>query len=948
MKTFIGRIGSFTAFLVLGVFAALSPTLLVAQISTPSIGGTPAAVDLSQISATARQQIRELTAEKEARTPAQRKIGSSLLYAAQTKRGQPITQSVAALISSVPDRADGLVDVEIIGKSSKPLIAAIEQSGGRVLYGRLTSPVLRALVPLLAVESLAAHSDVRIIRQTIPAATQQQLLKQRAERLRSPLNSAIQRLQGRISAAPAVFALSATGSVTSEGVKAHRADQALHFFGATGAGVKIGVLSESDDFKEQSITTGDLPADEVTIPGQDGRPGAGEGTAMMEIVHDMAPGAKLFFATAFNGPQSFADNIRALRFVYHCDVIVDDVIYFFESPYQDDIIAQAVNDVTADGAMYFSSAGNAGSFNDGTSGTWEGDYKKAKTSVGALPTGYDVHDFGQGIVSDRITVGGGPLLLHWSDPSTLAVPQAADDYDLFVLDSTLSNVVIASTDVQNGTGLPFEFLGFNIPAGFRVVIGTKTGTSTPRALRLQLSGGGLALATGGATYGHNSAAAAFGIAAVDAATANGGAFTGGLTNPVEVFSSDGYRRVFFDSAGNAYKPGKFLFKNGGGQLRYKPDLAAADGVSTTLPSSSGLNPFFGTSAAAPHAAAIAGLLKSAIPTIKPTKVRNALTKTALDIGILGRDRDSGFGIADAYGALTFVGAKPSPFLEFGMETATPLTGDGDAFIEPGETASLSTQLVNTGGATALNVNSVLSTTTPGVTILNGNSAFPPIGSLNGTAVNTTPFTFGLSSTAACGLAPTFTLTSTYSNPALSPLVVTFKVPTGQPDPVATPTSYAGAVVPIPDGSAPGVDIPLTVTGGSAISHIAFSFDGAACNSDVGSTTVGLDHSWVGDLVVKLTSPSGTTVTLISRAGGTLNSGNNFCQTVLDDGGVSSIQNVVSTDAPFTGTFAPANPLAAFNGEDANGTWVLNVSDNALFDTGNVRAFSLAINGFTCN
>ena len=74
---------------------------------------------------------------------------------------------------------------------------------------------------------------------------------------------------------------------------------------------------------------------------------------MMEIVHDMAPGAKLFFATAYTSPESFADNIRTLRFVYHCDIIVDDVIYYFESPYQDDIVARAVIDVTNDGGRTF-------------------------------------------------------------------------------------------------------------------------------------------------------------------------------------------------------------------------------------------------------------------------------------------------------------------------------------------------------------------------------------------------------------------------------------------------------------------------------------------------------------------------------------------------------------------------------------------------------------------
>jgi subtilisin-like proprotein convertase family protein len=111
--------------------------------------------------------------------------------------------------------------------------------------------------------------------------------------------------------------------------------------------------------------------------------------------------------------------------------------------------------------------------------------------------------------------------------------------------------------------------------------------------------------------------------------------------------------------------------------------------------------------------------------------------------------------------------------------------------------------------------------------------------------------------------------------------------------------------------------------------------------------VGLDHSWVGDLTLKLTSPNGTTVLLANRPGGTGNSGNNLCQTVLKDGSPNSIQNITSAQAPFTGTFAPASPLAAFQGESSNGTWVLNASDSALTDTGGVRSFSIDVRGFSC-
>src|SRR4029078_13344014 len=112
------------------------------------------------------------------------------------------------------------------------------------------------------------------------------------------------------------------GSRVSQGDKAHATDRARRFYGVDATGIKIAVLSDSDDFKEQSIATGDLPADTVTLPGQSGRPGAGEGSARLEIVHDLAPGAQLFFATAFTSPESFADNIRALRQA-GCDIIID-------------------------------------------------------------------------------------------------------------------------------------------------------------------------------------------------------------------------------------------------------------------------------------------------------------------------------------------------------------------------------------------------------------------------------------------------------------------------------------------------------------------------------------------------------------------------------------------------------------------------------------------------
>jgi len=76
-------------------------------------------------------------------------------------------------------------------------------------------------------------------------------------------------------------------------------------------------------------------------------------------------------------------------------------------------------------------------------------------------------------------------------------------------------------------------------------------------------------------------------------------FSGGAVNPVEIFSSDGPPPIFLPGGRNPVTPGNFLAS--GGAVRQKPDIAAGDGVSTSVP---GFAPFFGTSACAPHAAAL--------------------------------------------------------------------------------------------------------------------------------------------------------------------------------------------------------------------------------------------------------------------------------------------------------------------------------------------------------
>ncbi len=147
---------------------------------------------------------------------------------------------------------------------------------------------------------------------------------------------------------------------------------------------------------------------------------------------------------------------------------------------------------------------------------------------------------------------------------------------------------------------------------------------------------------------------------------------------VETFSSDGFRRIFFNAGGVAITPGNFTAT--GGRLLIKPDITAADGVATTLPFNSGLNPFFGTSAAAPHAGAIAAQVLSRRPSATPAQVRKALNASAIDILASGIDRTSGRGIVMAPGAVQAINTSALAGEEAVSEDDT--LSETDGVLEP--------------------------------------------------------------------------------------------------------------------------------------------------------------------------------------------------------------------------------------------------------------------------
>jgi hypothetical protein len=134
---------------------------------------------------------------------------------------------------------------------------------------------------------------------------------------------------------PIVGAQVKAGSVLSEGVAAHRVDEVQARLGVAGRAVRIGVISDGIQSIAAPAATGDVPATKAGAPDVELCPlndnVGDEGTAMLEIVHDVAPKARLAFCPAFGdaGPQGLADAVTWLATQAFggkgADIIVDDV-----------------------------------------------------------------------------------------------------------------------------------------------------------------------------------------------------------------------------------------------------------------------------------------------------------------------------------------------------------------------------------------------------------------------------------------------------------------------------------------------------------------------------------------------------------------------------------------------------------------------------------------------
>jgi subtilisin family serine protease len=490
------------------------------------------------------------------------------------------------------------------------------------------------------------------------------------------------------------------GAVTSQGVEAMNVDEARNLFDVNGEGITIGVISDSFDRNllteisaNDDILSGDLPgewnpngfsepvsvlddsADNSTLDFSSLSGGAtDEGRGMLQLIHDVAPGAELIFNTGGNhGDRGIADAVNNLT-AAGADIIVDDLRGITAPFFQDSLSSQAIDNAVAEGVAYFTSAGNE------TNSSYESEFRgveseeNSETSIPGLE-GYVFHDFNPEAEVDifqGVTLETGEsidLTFQWDEPfASVGGQGASNDLDIFLLDSE-NNIVASSTESNVGRDaverLVFAASTDEQAGEYNLVVGqdVAAGGEAPGLIKYIDSNGGTLDAeyfTGGSTvYSNGNAAGAESVGAVPYQDTP--AF--GADEPIiSDISSTGNTPILFDSEGNRLPEA---------EIRQQPQITAPDGTNTTFfpPESltggelediegDGFPNFSGTSAAAPHAAGVAALLLEANPNATPEQVYEALEISALDMNDPytpgldpGYDAATGFGFIQADRAL---------------------------------------------------------------------------------------------------------------------------------------------------------------------------------------------------------------------------------------------------------------------------------------------------------
>ena len=481
------------------------------------------------------------------------------------------------------------------------------------------------------------------------------------------------------------------GAANNEAATAVFADAAMSQYNVTGQGVTVGAISDSvnqyNGGLSESYGTLDLnPSNPVNVISDGPAGSTDEGRAMLENIHDIAPGANLAFATAGNSDLAMNQAILALANTANANIIVDDVSFLDEPLFQDGVISQAVNTVTSQGVSYFSAAGNQANGGylsqfRGVTDTITGVSSTASTYMNFNPNGGTLDQ-----MPITTTAGSIPLVFQFDQPYQTQEPSGdtnavTSSMSFYLLDST-GAVVASSTNNNVATQAPFQTLNTpSTPGTYYVVIQLVSGTA-PGHVEFYNADDSNTLTvspqfgSAGGTYyptsaGHETALNTIGVGAVP--WWSPAPYLGQNPLASEPFSSNGPGEYTLTPLGAAQSP----------VIAQNPAVTAPDGGNTSFfipgniintsnappftagePStptnlSQDLPSFFGTSSAAPNAAAVAALMKQLVPSLTPAQIRTGLIASASSTPTNGAtpgtwDAEGGYGLINAPKALSAV------------------------------------------------------------------------------------------------------------------------------------------------------------------------------------------------------------------------------------------------------------------------------------------------------
>jgi subtilase family protein/ASPM-SPD-2-Hydin domain-containing protein len=679
------------------------------------------------------------------------------------------------------------------------------------------------------------------------------------------------------------YAIVNTGSVDTQGDTILKADQVRSQLHVDGTNVRVGAISDGikgifatscttcgpTTATISPITSGDLPSstgtrtsggtltassggitakgfaqngdleDKSSIPAGCAFAGAGaEGTALMEIIYDLAPNVQLFFSNA-DTDMEFNEAVDYVA--SHADVGVDD-LSFVGLPYNgtSDVssnTAAQLNSSTNPIRAYFTSVGNFAGFH--YLGLYTDSHVNGSSITGVVNSG-DLHLFQaqtNPATTDQLGLGPKPydlitlpaggeaaIFLTWDDP----FGASSNNYDLYLAQESNGAVVDKSTDAQSGSQDPFEFIDYINNTGaqenFHIIVQNVNNAAAAKNLSIYIfqpecaASGPVLLGTSFADHNYNTISKSVpaesdaggspaSVIAVGAERASNFTSTDPLGTPIEPFSSNG---PTLDG-------------------RNKPDITAVDGVSITG-AGSFENPFYGTSAAAPHGAGVAALLLQAASCLRSgstgaisdttarTTLHNLIVNNTDPIGSPVPNNTYGSGLVDALASakktVPTANAGSSKTFSGNVPGGASLTLDGSASADPDGCALMFDWSGDCGSASGAmpTVTCPVGVDTESLMVSNNGVTFSTTSNVQVTVSDFSVAVSPASQTVIAGQAATYTLTITPQVGVFSDAII---LGCGASLPSGVSCSFSPASV-APGGSAATSQLTITTTSPASV------------------------------------------------------------------------------------------------------------------------------------